>query len=329
MLADDLLLWLSAQRKGSWYQFRNAVNRLQDKAEELEDNEETSLETQEFDIAVKLPIYRLLQLNLSMLGHAEFYYEGNRYLWRIVPPFLVVTKMNGVIRAVLCGARWPGFIEDISKSAAQFTDSSIERCLLNNAPEALVLNFRGWEVLKKFAGQSQIDVRKHASMALLASVPSLVHPSLLRAKPLPYGPGWAVEHFDTGRLRWIQVYTNGKDWPQCGLKRFSAQYSPNRYFLIRRTCHKRNIISCEVSPRVGKYLALKSKKRSVIKYERETESVILPAICRPPILIERALVLCLGMLPSLDRSQYNLTYSGVTLEVARTVGKLLEQELLG
>ena len=328
MLADDLLLWLSAQGKGSWYQFRNAVHRLQDKAEELEDNEETSLETQEFDTAVKLPIYRLLQLNLSMLGHVEFYYEDNRYLWRIAPPFLVVTKLKGVIRGVLCGARWPGFIEDITKSAAYFTDISIERCLLNNAPEALFLNFRDLEGLSKFAERSHIGVLKHASMALLSSIPSLIYPSLLKAKPLPYGLGWSVEHFDTGKLKWIRVSTNGKDWPQHGLKRFSAQYAPNRYFLIRRTSRKRNIISCEVSPRAGKYLVLKSKDRSVIKYEPETESFILPAICRPPILIERALVLCSGLLPSLDRSQYNLTYSGVPLEVAKTVSKLLEQELL-
>lgn len=328
MLADNLLLWLSAQRKGSWFQFRNAVNRLQDKAEELEDNEEASLDKQEFDTPVKLPIYRVLQLNLSMLGHAEFYYEDNRYLWRIVPPLFVVTGSNGVIRVVLCGARWPGFIEDITKYAAHFTDISIERFPQNNAPEALFLNFKNWEGVSKFAELSHIGVQKHTAMVLLSSVPKLVYPSLLKAKPLPYGLGWSVEHFDTGKLKWIRVSNNGKDWPLQGLKKFSAQYAPNRYFLTRRTGRKRNVISYEVSPRIGKYLVLKSKKKSVIKYEREKESVILPAICRPPILIERALVLCSGLLPSLDRSQYNLTYSGVPVEVARTAGKILEQEFL-
>lgn len=328
MLADDLLLWMSAQQKGSWSQFRNSVNRLQDKAEEFEDNEEASPDTQEFDASMKLPIYRILQLNLSMLGHAEFYYEDNRYLWRIVPPLLAATESKELIRVALCGARWPGFIEDITKYASHLTDIIIERFPQSNAPEALLLTFKNWQGVIKFAELSNFSIQKHTPMALLSSVPRLIYPSSLRAKSLPYGLGWSVEHFHTGKLKWIRVSTNGKDYPLQGLKKFSAQYAPIQYFVTRRTGRKRKVISHEVSPRIGKYLALKSKKKSVIKYDREKESVILPAICRPPILIERALVLCSGLLPLLDRNHYNLTYTGVPLEVARTIGKLLEQELL-
>jgi hypothetical protein len=328
VLADDLLLWMSAQREGSWSQFRNAVNRLQDKAEEFEDNGEGSPHTQEFEAPLKLPIHRILQLNLSMLGHAEFYREEGRYLWHIVPPFLAATESKESIRVVLCGARWPGFLEDMAEHAAHYTDMVTRGSPEGNAPEAVFVDFENWRAVSEFAQLGKFCVQKHTPMTLLSSVPKLTYPSLLKAKSLPYGPGWSIEHFDAVKLKWSRVSTKERDYPLQGLSKFSSQYAPAQYFITRRTWRKRNLVSYEVSPRIGKYLVLRNKKRSVIKYDSERESVILPAICRPPSLIERALVLCSGLLPPLDRGHYDLVYAGVPPEVARTVGKLLEQELL-
>lgn len=328
MLADDLLLWLSARERGSWYQFRNAVNRLRDKPEEIiDEKEETAPERQEPDSASMLSPHTLLHLNLSMLGHVEFYHEADRYVWRVVPPFLGITRSKEEMLAVLCGARWPGFVEDIMKSATEFAGISIERCPLDDAPEALRISFKKRESIIEFAQRNRVSVQEKAALTLLTSIPSLKYPMLLKPNSLPYGEGWSVEHFDTGALKWVPLPAGGQNQPPQGLNRYSAKYASRRYFLIKRNRRSHNIASYELSPRIGKYLILRSKKRSVVRYNSETSSIVLPAVCRPPLLIERALVLCSGLIPMLDRNRYELIYKDVPAEVARIACKLLEQEV--
>lgn len=78
MTANELLLWLSAHKQGSWPQFRGAVEEFdlaQDDSQAADDG--------------ALPLHQRVQQNLERLGHVEFDAAGCENGWRIVPPVLV------------------------------------------------------------------------------------------------------------------------------------------------------------------------------------------------------------------------------------------------
>ena len=60
-------------------------------------------------------------------------------------------------------------------------------------------------------------------------------------------------------------------------------------------------------------------------YKGSDEVMRIRASCRPPALVERALVLCSGLLPRFDNEF--LAYGGVEPAVASAVAALLDQRL--
>ena len=68
--ANDLLLWMSARGKGSWSQFRAAVEELHMAEQE---NTAPTVEEEEPTARAGLPLHQSLRLNLERLAHAEFF----------------------------------------------------------------------------------------------------------------------------------------------------------------------------------------------------------------------------------------------------------------
>jgi hypothetical protein len=81
---------------------------------------------------------------------------------------------------------------------------------------------------------------------------------------------------------------------------------------------------------IGKYRVLSRHKRRVLRYNRKERSLTLPAIFRPPLLTERALILCSGFPPSLSvvYGRPKLTYRDIPEEVAGMTAEVLSQDLL-
>jgi hypothetical protein len=104
MTPNELLLWLSARQKGSWPQFRAAVEKL-----ELEDQEN------EAESEAALPVHLRICFNLERLGHVEFGAKGCEDGWRIVPPTLALYPHHGKATGVLCGARTPKLIAKLQE----------------------------------------------------------------------------------------------------------------------------------------------------------------------------------------------------------------------
>ena len=94
MTPNELLLWLSARKAGSWSQFRGAVENL-DLANSSAEGEEDA----------GLPIHQRVRLNLERLGHIEFGAADSDEGWRVVPPTLALLQYNGRVTGILCGAR--------------------------------------------------------------------------------------------------------------------------------------------------------------------------------------------------------------------------------
>jgi len=86
--------------------------------------------------------------------------------------------------------------------------------------------------------------------------------------------------------------------------------------------------SYRVPVQVGKYAVMR-KKRGLLTFDAESRTLSVPLMCRPPLLIERALVLCSGLLPSFDGASGRVEYGSVPPEAARLAAQLLRQEFAG
>jgi hypothetical protein len=107
-----------------------------------------------------------------------------------------------------------------------------------------------------------------------------------------------------------------------GLFRFSRFQTPE-YFL------REGRETIKLPGAIGKYLILFRYKRRVLRYNRQDRSLSVPALFRPPLLTERALILCSGMPPSLSVAygRPRLTYRDIPEEVAGLTAEVLGQDL--
>src|SRR5260370_42569751 len=109
MTPNELLLWLSARREGSWQQFRGAVQSL-DLASNNDETDEASL-----------PLHQRVRFSLERLAHVEFDAAECENGWRVVPPSLALFKHERGATAALCGARTPNLINRIAAAAARLS----------------------------------------------------------------------------------------------------------------------------------------------------------------------------------------------------------------
>src|SRR5437588_448192 len=87
MTWDLLLYWMTQLGEGSWEAFRDAVKGLAPSDRDTD------------------ALVRRLRLQLSDLGHADFFLGGSRR-WRVAAPVLAGLAMR-TDAAILCGGRTP------------------------------------------------------------------------------------------------------------------------------------------------------------------------------------------------------------------------------
>ncbi len=128
MKANELLLWLSARREGSWQQFRAAVEELHSADN---DSESSGIATTGGD---EFRLHQRLRFNFECLAHAEVFACGCEEGWRVVPPMLAGQPVPGGFRAVLCGARSPALRERVVCSGKELPCETLDSC---GAPEVI------------------------------------------------------------------------------------------------------------------------------------------------------------------------------------------------
>ena len=310
MSLEHLLLWLSAKGQGSWSQFRGAVEELcaeQDYGSlEADDESEGPAKS-----GSNLPVYQQARFALQCLGHVEFFSNQIDQDWRIVPPTLALFPRSPG-EGLLCGARSPDLLHRLA------TDLEVARVAAPGMPDRLAVRGSSKAVA---LGAKRLDVlvQTDAPTAILSAAPDVRNPATWAPMAIPETPGWTVHRFSSSRLGWAVV--TGKDAlnARTGLFRFVMGHQ-RFYYLRWRGC------SYRVPVQVGKY-AVMQKRRGFLTYDTSSQTLSVPAVCRPPLLIERALVLCSGLLPSLNLPSRRLEYSNVLPEVARLAAQLLRQEV--
>ncbi len=306
MNANQLLFWASALGSGSWYQFKCAVERLH-----LEDRQQEEEEDQE-----SFPLYQQARFNLQRLGHVEF--NGQEANWQIVPPVFAIVQRGGQVRAVLCGARSEPLLALVREagSSLSLVETPYEIC-----PDIIYLEDKDSDKIERAAERLGILVQTNAPEAILVNLPpveSLIH--WPRSK-MPFGEGWNKERFCVQTLSWQKDTNVRRTSGEPELLRFTRFGRP--FYFVRIGAS-----GILVPGQMGKFFVLKSIRRRVMFYDRQSAELSVRPICRPPLFIERALCLCSGFPASFDQERKLLVYMDIPEHVAQLASRALQQEIL-
>jgi hypothetical protein len=311
MRANELLLWLSARREGSWQQFRAAVEELHSSENDSDLNGDSQADDNEF------PLHQQLRLNLECAAHAEFFDRDSKYMWRIAPPVLAAHPAPDGFRAVLCGARSPSLHERVLRVGQECGCETVVR---RGVPEVIRLVASNIDALSNAAAQAHVYFQPDAPLAILSHIRPCNPPTRRSEQSVfPTGEGWRIREFDAVALRWRASDRQRATAVQAGVLEFSL-YDDWRYFL-RQSGRTFRL------PRAVALYALLRHHRCLLRYDEQARSLNLPGTCRPPRLLERALVLCSGFPPSFDPATSSLTYADVPMDIACFAAELLRQPL--
>lgn len=177
MSLDSLLLWLSAKCKGSWSQFRAAVEELH-----LSGNAGDGGDGDAGSSRDGFPIYRQAQFALNVLCHVEFSTEN---AWRIVPPVIAaVEQADGKVLGILCGARTPSLLQKLqAQGGFQYEATGSSEML-----ERVGLIVDGIDVLKSVASSLDVFLQESAPLALLLATPAVDSRYSWRLMEMPQDP---------------------------------------------------------------------------------------------------------------------------------------------
>jgi len=313
MTPNELLLWLSARKQGSWPQFRGAVEKL-DLANDSDESEQDT----------KLPVHQRVRFNLERLGHVEFDAAECEDGWRVVPPALAVFQHDNGFTGILCGARTAKLMQRIEQAA---NGVSFERVAHTDCPDVVRVHAAEMEKLTDLAQREGLDCQLDSPAALLSRLPSIDVVKGWRRAPLPAsGKDWEVKQFMVrGKsMKWRTVTVQEANAPDAqGLFCFTRFQTP--HYFVREG---RETIALPGA--VGKYRVLSHRQRRVLRYDRRARCLTLPAILRPPFLTERGLILCSGFPPALGFSygRRMLTYRDIPDEVAGMTAEILRQDFV-
>jgi hypothetical protein len=291
---NDLLLWLSARKFGSSQAMRA-------KLAELEVPQATG----------RMASHRLAEWNLSKLGHVEFGPAAADSGWRVAPPVLAAGEYRGPARAILCGARTPVLVKRLSAAAG----TSFRVRQQSSGPDVIEVACPNAPALAQLARQAEITVQWNASLAMLAASAS-PKSAVLQRRPLPIG-GWVVARFSKSQLRWVESSQEEARSAVAGLFRFKAEYG-TEYVLVEA-----GDAYASGAPE-GKFRVLRERNRA-LSYDGAAQELLISSSCRPPLLVERALVLCSGHLPSYRDGK--LIYVQVERSIALAVAAVLGQRI--
>lgn len=318
MSANSLLLWMSARLRGSWAQFRAAVEELR-----LGTDGEVVSEGDDAPDQFSLPLYHIIRFNLQRVGHAEFFAgAGEEAEWRVTPPALAITRHSRGWLGTLAGARSLPLIDRL-RSASIGHGVELTQVAHPSYPDQLLIKAEKREALIDVAKQAGIFLQDDAPSALLASLPPVDDPRVRYHSPLPFGSEWRIEQFFADDLAWRSATLADARAASAGLFRFSLRHQ-------RQVLFCRKGVAANVPVQVGKYLVLRRRRLQVLRYDTPNRLLTVPARCRPPFLIERGLIMCSGSPPSYksDASRgYFLEYSEVPADIAAMAAALLRQEL--
>lgn len=310
--ANELLIWMSARREGSWAQFKGAIEELHLEATDngtgvLRDREDTG----------EFPIYQELRFNLQRLGHAEFNSHGSETDWQVAPPVLAAVQQANGWMGILCGARSLNLLTNFQNRMLGLSLPTLSGVA---SPDVIRVFAATSAPLEQIAADLGLLFQPHAPLALLLSVPTIDFKPAWIGAELPSGRDWKTERFDPAKLGWKASTPQEARSNATALYRFTFRFQSDYYL-----CHRGSAF--KVPGQIGKYIVLRRSRHRILNYNAQKRELCIPAICRPPLLMERALTLCSGIAPLYDSTTHMVSYCDVPFRVACLAAQLLKQNL--
>ena len=312
---NRLLIWMSFLGHGSWPQFRSAVERFN-----VESADRICGESDKYRPA-NLPSHQSAKFSLQRLAHAEFSSSDSDSDWRIVPSSLAVSKRHSKWTAVCCGARSPSLQKHIETAGYDVTVKTEAR---EDAPDAICLEASSFSDLVRLSSKLGFKIQINAPLALLSAILPVDDCRNRFLGKAPPGTNWKIERFLPGELSFKAVNRENFQNTDTGLFRFQMKHQ--RFYYLRWNSH--TYLTQE--GQTGKFAVLhRSRARGLhlLEYSYKRATLSVPWSCRPPLLIERALILCSGHLPCVNTETNRLVYDNVPDDVTRLVGALLRQRV--
>ncbi len=302
---DELLFWLSARREGSWGQFRSAVEEI--------------LGQSDFDSVADggVPLYQMMRFSLERLGHVEFEGRGPEGGWRVAPPVLAVSQQPAGFLGIVCGARSPDVMlrfQAVGGPNCEVFSSSLHPTVVRTfAPEV--------GLLSQIASDAGLRFQPDAPVRILSCLPRVERLAGSKPSELPFGRDFEVARFAVGRYgcKWVPSSDDEAAHGGDGLYRFIRFQVPENYLKLGGRVLK-------VDGQTAKFFLLARRGRKVLRYDRSTRLLSVPGICRPPLLIDRALSLCTGYPAAYEPKKRTLTYAGISEDIAGFAASLLSQK---
>ena len=311
MNPNDLLLWLSSNKFGTWDRYKTAIEELRAGEELIDNNKNIKSNTSDSN---RLPFYQRLRLNLERIGHVEFFRNDFKNGWRVVPPILISVDSNDQVFGILCGARTEDIIDKLRIEA----DDSIILISQNECPDCIEIRANSTNQLEKIAKTAGVSYQAKTTQLLLAAIPSVDNWQLRKKAEIPFGKDWEVQKYSAETLGWSSSDIGKIRSSSFGLFKIKIDYKYDYYIKLRDISYKTPV-------QVGKYIILRGKRKNIIMYDDVKQKLSLPISCRPPLLIDRALTLCSGLLPNIKNGQ--LIYSKINHITAITATNLLRQRM--
>ncbi len=155
---------------------------------------------------------------------------------------------------------------------------------------------------------------------ILSCVARVEHLGGSRSAQLPFGRDFEVSRFVVGRVgcRWVPSSDAEAAQAPDGLYRFVRFQIPEHYLKLGGRVLR-------VDGQTAKFFLLAQRRRQVLRYDRLNRTLSVPGICRPPLLIDRALALCTGFPAAYEAGKRILSYTGIREDIAGFAASLLSQ----
>ncbi len=316
---DILLFVLSAWRQTPWRDFKRCFDEIQRK----------SATASSYDAAQTATSHRWRALrDLSTLGHIDLQLGPGDIRVFAAPPVLVRLPTLGNLKAVLCGARSPNFLEDIQSASV---DSRVELVIESQsdispfAPSRVELQAEDEILLETVADGVGIRYLSTPSARILAQV-SVSLPEYLQSLEWSDAPelNWRCEDFDTQRLRFRPPGATRPD------RRLSRYQDPATTIWRYHLWQDGQFAAVDLD--WGRYTILAMTAQGVLRYEPENQQAFVPSGAPLPTLLARALGLCNGRCPASTPGVHpNPTgryrkFTDVPPSIFRTVADKVEQQ---
>jgi|ERR1044071_7779232 hypothetical protein len=310
MNANHVLYRLSATGSGSWTQFRSAVEDLIGEDEEAGGARD------------RLPVYQKIRLSLQQLAHVEFDAAECHRGWRVAPATLAISDNGAEPLGIVCGARLPA-----GEIALRHARDSIRLETANGAhqPDTIRLLSTTEASLEALARDLGLTIQPHATLSILSILPRVTDLQAWNCRPadMPFGKRTKVQrlHIKKGTCAWTEASVKEAKSAGEGLFRFTRFTRPEHYLRI-------NGVAYHVRGQIGNYFLASLKHIPLLRYDRAAQRLTVPDICRPPLLVDRALILRTGFLPMHDRGAGTLTYENIPEGIAGMAASILAQPSL-